>query len=720
MMSSPTPLRFAGFLIATATFASCSNGANDDRGPDGSATDSVGSDGSTDAPDSGAPDAGSGGTGPQAPAPGCEQGYRELSDGFSGVHVERVCWPDGLIDQTASLAAFEQHVYPLLLAHCAECHSSTSAGQAPLHSDANVELAHQYALTRVNFSEPQNSKLVVRLEIDRHNCFGAGCQQASQEMLAAVGAWAAAVAPSLPETPRGTPADETIQEGDLLAWIAADRATLAEADRPFVKYASLHELHNSGASARDLDIARVALSKALNTAARWAPELVNPSDVNGKGLLYRFDTRDYWGYNKGVTKLNFGGSDDDAAFGRTTVNYLGEPVGQSVFQERYSFAPSVSVDPAFATLVWNRILAGNVEGATDSGVLPPNTDGFHDEYVEASQLVYTLTRPDVYNAIMAIPWFADALEDELGIDRAAGANSYEWMLTQQAITVDARLYFRARQASGTYYWKTWDVFTGQLPSGISTIEQAYEQGQIRFPFWANPIPRFVSPFSDAADPKFSFIATLAQTTSPAAGCDGQPNYGGSEYVNCRWFTGQGGLQQSAEEVIWGLPNGLQGYALFGGFNQRRVDAFVNIVRDPRILRSDSDAQINDLVGFASADRRLNTGSSCIGCHADGMNRGNNDLRDWLDFAPERLPHGARGVDGWVDDPTTVERVKELYPPSQVMRARMEDDRRRFLGAQARIARGMMLDPNPNVFVEPAIWTIEWARDFYQYPTTRSN
>jgi hypothetical protein len=47
-----------------------------------------------------------------------------------------------------------------------------SGAQAPLHSDVDVNLAHEYALTRVTFREPQNSRLVVRMNIDRHNCAG--------------------------------------------------------------------------------------------------------------------------------------------------------------------------------------------------------------------------------------------------------------------------------------------------------------------------------------------------------------------------------------------------------------------------------------------------------------------------------------------------------------------------------------------------------------------
>jgi hypothetical protein len=39
-----------------------------------------------------------------------------------------------------------------------------------LHSDVDVNLALEYALTRVNFREPANSRLVYRLSIERHNC----------------------------------------------------------------------------------------------------------------------------------------------------------------------------------------------------------------------------------------------------------------------------------------------------------------------------------------------------------------------------------------------------------------------------------------------------------------------------------------------------------------------------------------------------------------------
>lgn len=79
-------------------------------------------------------------------------------------------------DKARSLKAFQGTLYPLLRANCSGCHSTQnttgSGAQAPLHADVDVNLAHEYALTRVNFREPDNSKLVVRMRIDRHNCFG--------------------------------------------------------------------------------------------------------------------------------------------------------------------------------------------------------------------------------------------------------------------------------------------------------------------------------------------------------------------------------------------------------------------------------------------------------------------------------------------------------------------------------------------------------------------
>ncbi len=676
-------------------------------------------------------------------------------------------------DKAASLNVFKETLYPHLRSlTCAACHNSAvpshlGGSQAPLHADNDVELAHEYALTRVNFKDPRNSKFVVRMEIDRHNC-GGPCDAAGRDMLDAVLAWKEGIEHMLEPTPRGVPAGQNISTSQIESWIATDKQTLPSADRKYYVYTSMHELHNEGLTADELNIVRVGLSKALNSVARWAPEIVNPTDVNGQGILYRFDMRDYWAWSKleRGQELFFGGSDDDLAFGAqdgSKRDYRGNVieggvVGSGTQGDRFDYANEVWYNPDHAWQVWERILHGNVEGALQNGNLDPNIRGFKGsrktnavgeyvdinafEWVEASQLVYTLTRPDVYNAIMAIPFFMDQLEqDDLNIDRSQGADSYDWTITFDAITVDSRLLFRAKRPGDSWYWKSFDIFSGQLEGGDQNIFDVYREGgtNIRFPWWANPIPKFVKWLQlDDDNTDFSFVASLNQTAnfsgfgfaSPnTAGCDNQNGFV-QGFGNCRHYTGVGGAMQSAEEIIFDLPNGLQGYALAGGFNQRRVDAFTNIVRDPRILTEAGD-NIAHATGYSysnpgggflrQADPRLNNGSSCIGCHADGMNRMGNDMRNWLDNAQSRLPTGPYGVDDWINDPQTVARVRELYPEENYVRDMIEDDRLGFLEAFGKIKEDMILGNDKNVYVEPIIWTVEYAqREKYNYPQTTSN
>jgi hypothetical protein len=684
-------------------------------------------------------------------------GYAVLPNGRGGFNYEAVVIPkESGFDKERSLAAFQETLYPYLRSNvCVGCHNSGNAAgsgaQAPLHTDSNVELAHEYALTRVNFADPANSKFVVRMRIDRHNCPKSDCASAAADMLEAINAWKSRIADMLPQAPRIVPAGVEVTEAEVEQWIAQDRAALGPQERDYVVYTSMHELHNEGLSADELNIVRVALSKALNSVARWSPQIVNPVDVNGLGLLYKFDIRDYWGWNKGVTRLLFGGSDDDLAFGRNKRDYRGNAVDSSVLRQRYNYSSDVSWDPGFSKTIWERVLHGNVEGAVTFGVLPPYINGFRGkrsrnaagdyialqdfEWVETAQLIYTLTRPDVYNAIMMIPMSTDQLEDELGVDKRQGLDSYDYIVSFDAITVDSRLTWRADTKDGGSYWKTWDIFSGQLSGGDRSIFDVYSEAgsDIRFPWWANPIPVFVDPYVNRRDyTTWSFVASLAQPFGAAPpGCDPQPNFSNIPgFYNCRHFTGTGGLQQSASEMIWNLPNGLQGYMLSGAFNQRRVDAFINIVRDPRLIPNAADdiatqtgftfRKINGGLGGFN-DPRLNLGSSCIGCHIDGLNRINNDLRDWLDEGSSRLPKGPYGVDGWINDSAAVDRVKELYPPSGVVREYVEDGRQDFLKSMALIKQGMIIGPDKNMYVEPVIWTVEYVqRKKYRYPQTTSN
>jgi hypothetical protein len=141
-------------------------------------------------------------------------------------------------DKKRWLEAFKNTVYPVLRANCSACHSTQnttgSGAQAPLHSDVDVTVAHEYALTRVNFREPANSRLVARMRIDRHNCFGGSCAAAGDRMRAAISAWRDAVADMVPEIPRGIEASKKITDQQVLDCIAADQAKAPAASREYV------------------------------------------------------------------------------------------------------------------------------------------------------------------------------------------------------------------------------------------------------------------------------------------------------------------------------------------------------------------------------------------------------------------------------------------------------------------------------------------------------
>jgi cytochrome c553 len=609
--------------------------------------------------------------------------YSVLPDGTGGSNVEGVSYAClKSFDKKASLAAFQSTVYPLLKANCASCHSTETKAQAPIHSDSDVNLAHEYALTRVDFRHPEDSKLAFHVGLYAHHCFGRNCSDAQSQLTAAVKSWAAAVQSSLPEVPRSVPENTKVSEDDVKQWIASDKAKLAAADAPYTVYVSLHEMHNAGVAADRLNMARAALSKALNSTARWAPKIVNPVDINGKGMVYRFDTRSYWGYNKGVKALIFGGSDDDIFFGDQ----------KQVLSHHFNYTRTVSEDPNFAKMVWARVQRGSDEAPHQSGKAV-NNKGFKSDYVELSQLVYTLSRPDVYNAIMAIPCYAEEFEDELGLERTQGIDSYQYVTVETGITFTAtpgpgggRQMFRGKIGSNGYYWKSFDMFTGS--------------GQV-FPGFDHPIPKFVLLAGGDDNKKFSLLATLAQPQGSApAGCDIKGSF-------CTHYTGTGGIQQHASETFWTLPNGLMGFAIFGGLNQRRTDAFTIIVNDPRRARSAANNG-----GNPRSELRLNNPASCMGCHEEAMKRENNDLRDKLDDGSLKA--------SWTSDKSVVDHVRKLYPETKALRKVIEDDHKSFLDAMLKIREGMMLGEDKNLYVEPIVNTFEWAQVHYKYADTLAN
>ncbi len=93
----------------------------------------------------------------------------------------------------ASSAQFGSTVYPLLTQYCSRCHSSgATTPQSPFFAEADVDVAYAAVRAKINLDTPDQSRLVVRLRQEFHNCW-TDCATAANVMQAAIEDFADAV-----------------------------------------------------------------------------------------------------------------------------------------------------------------------------------------------------------------------------------------------------------------------------------------------------------------------------------------------------------------------------------------------------------------------------------------------------------------------------------------------------------------------------------------------
>jgi len=85
-------------------------------------------------------------------------------------------------------ALFNQHVYPIVNQYCVGCHSeSSNSAQSPFFASNDIEQAYKSAQQVINLDNPSQSRLVIRLGSEFHNCWS-DCQSDSLTMLTAISA----------------------------------------------------------------------------------------------------------------------------------------------------------------------------------------------------------------------------------------------------------------------------------------------------------------------------------------------------------------------------------------------------------------------------------------------------------------------------------------------------------------------------------------------------
>ncbi|VAW77261.1 FIG00702062: hypothetical protein [hydrothermal vent metagenome] len=95
----------------------------------------------------------------------------------------------------ASSGSFAATVWPVLTANCAGCHVDSSlTPQSPFFANPNsADDAYEAAKSKMDLNTPANSRLVVRLRDEFHNCFTGSCANDANVMEAAITAFADSV-----------------------------------------------------------------------------------------------------------------------------------------------------------------------------------------------------------------------------------------------------------------------------------------------------------------------------------------------------------------------------------------------------------------------------------------------------------------------------------------------------------------------------------------------
>jgi hypothetical protein len=123
------------------------------------------------------------------------------SDGSGGREIVLIAPvstdPGASLNFPTDTAGFEATVYPVLVANCAGCHSSESAtAQQPYLADPDVVAAYDAAKIKINLDTPANSRLVIRLRSEFHNCWSGVCANDAQVMENAIIAFAGGITPT--------------------------------------------------------------------------------------------------------------------------------------------------------------------------------------------------------------------------------------------------------------------------------------------------------------------------------------------------------------------------------------------------------------------------------------------------------------------------------------------------------------------------------------------
>jgi hypothetical protein len=248
---------------------------------------------------------------------------------------------------------------------------------------------------------------------------------------------------------------------------------------------------------------------------------------------------------------------------------------------------------------WDRLAAGYPYRLAEPGPVEQalaRLTGSDQPVLRADWFVATASRPPFYHDLLVLPSTDRALQRQLGVDAA-----------------DSRASDMALRAG----------FNG---SGVARANRMLERHDaLHGAYWQS------FDFSDNKGRQNVFEYPLGPEPGPA------------------------GFRAAGGEVIFHLPNGLQGYLVVDSAGRRIDRAPGDIVSDPN-----------------RPDRIVETGLSCIGCHARGILPKDDQVRAHVQKNARAFGADVRAA------------VLALHVPAAVMQRRLREDNERFTAALARL------------------------------------
>lgn len=288
----------------------------------------------------------------------------------------------------------------ILKTHCYRCHGQLAKGDFKHVLDRDKLVANKHIVP----GKPAASDLFERMRDSNMPPPEVKTSRPSKEDVALIEQWITAGAPAWPRT---SPARVFVSESELQQRILADLQTVPPLERRFMRYLSLVQGANAGWSDADLDSARQALVKLLNSLS-WHARPHLPHAVDPARALFRIDLR--------------------------AVKWTGR-----LWDRMLAFYPYRM--PASSA-------ARSIAAATGSEV----------PYVRADWFIATAARPPLYYDLLDLPGTDRGLERLLQVDAARDIEELSVAragFNGSGVSNHNRLIERHDAAHGAY-WKTYD------------------------------------------------------------------------------------------------------------------------------------------------------------------------------------------------------------------------------------------------------------------------